>query len=129
MLNPQIEEEKLGEHYVKYRPRNKYPWLVLAGLAIWLIETWLFGWNDRPESGAEKFWDVFSMVLIIWGLVGDVLRNVDVHKNVTENNTYNPDTMAYVDARGADEKTVFKAIKAADAARNKAGKEAKNAKG
>ena len=41
-------------------------WLYI-GFAVWLAETWYFGWNDEPCCRAEKIWD---MVAVGFWLVG-----------------------------------------------------------
>lgn len=77
--------------------RNKYPYLVFLGLALWLAETWYFGWNDKPENAAEALLDTISVILIGWGLIGDLLRNVRITK--TYNNVTNTKKLTILDQR------------------------------
>ncbi len=79
------------------KPKNKYPYLVFIGLALWLAETWYFGWNDKPENEAERVLDIISGILIIWGLVGDILRNVRITK--TYHNITNAKKLTILDQR------------------------------
>lgn len=70
--------------------KRKYLIIATLGLAICLIETALFGWNWKAESGAERFWDTLSLILVAWGVIGDIATNVQVHKHY--NNTTNINT-------------------------------------
>lgn len=60
---------------------NKYVFLILAGFIIKVIETWYFGWNMEPQSVGEAFWDMTTTVMIVWGLAGDILKNVTWQKS------------------------------------------------
>lgn len=60
---------------------NKYFIILLLGFALWIIETAAFGFNTKPENGLEAFLDLVSGGMIIYGLVGDLLKNVEIHKN------------------------------------------------
>lgn len=60
---------------------NKYFIILLIGFVLWIAETAYFGFNKTPESNAEAFLDVVTAGMIIYGLVGDLLRNVEIHKN------------------------------------------------
>jgi hypothetical protein len=79
------------------KKRNKYPYLAFLGLAIWLAENFYFGWNAKPESGLESGLDLLSQVLIIWGIVGDLLRNVRITK--TYHNITNAKKLTILDQR------------------------------
>jgi hypothetical protein len=59
---------------------NRFTILVFAGLALWIVETAMFGFNDKPGSGQEKMLDQLSMILIWWGIIGDILSGVTVQK-------------------------------------------------
>lgn len=63
------------------RPFNKYFIIASLGFLIWIIETAAFGFNAKPESGLESFLDVLSGGMIIYGILGDLLTNVEIHKN------------------------------------------------
>lgn len=60
---------------------NKYTKILLLGLAVWLAETAYFGFNRMPENGIEGTLDLLSGILIGWGLLGDILTNVEIHKH------------------------------------------------
>ena len=62
-------------------PRNKYFTILLVGFIIWIVETAAFGFNDKPENGLEAFLDIVSFSMIFYGLIGDLLTNVEIHKN------------------------------------------------
>ena len=62
---------------------NKYITLVLLGFALWLLETAYFGWNMKPKSAVEAILDSVSVMLIAWGIIGDVLNGLLISK-VTE---------------------------------------------
>ena len=62
-------------------PRNKYFTILLIGFVIWIVETAAFGFNAKPESGLEAFLDLLSGGMIFYGLIGDLLKNVEIHKN------------------------------------------------
>jgi hypothetical protein len=69
--------------------KRKYLIIALIGLAINFIETGLFGWHWKAQSGAEHYWDVFSAILIAWGVIGDILSNVQIHKHYNDTSTTN----------------------------------------
>ena len=52
--------------------------MAFTALFIWAIETAFFGFNDMPETGLEKFLDVISFVLLVWGVIGDITTNQKV---------------------------------------------------
>lgn len=62
-----------------------YRLLVLVGIILWLAETAYFGWNDRPQSNAEKFLDTLSWIFIIWGMLGDISSNLTIKKDTNIN--------------------------------------------
>ena len=46
---------------------NRLGWLIVAAATVfWLGETWIFGWNLKPQSEAERYCD--SMALMAWSL-------------------------------------------------------------
>lgn len=62
-------------------PRNKYFIILLVGFTLWVVETIAFGFNAKPESGLEGFLDTVAFLLMGYGLIGDLLTNVEIHKN------------------------------------------------
>lgn len=61
--------------------KRKHLILIAIGFAVWLTETAAFGWNSTPHSYAEAHWDGLGIVIILWGIIGDILSNVEFHKN------------------------------------------------
>lgn len=61
--------------------KNKYFVILLAGFVLWVAETAYFGFNAEPENNIEAFLDVVSAGMIIYGLIGDLITNVEIHKN------------------------------------------------
>lgn len=55
---------------------NKYDWFVVVGLLIWLGETAFFGFNTTAQSGAEKMFDTFSQVLILYGVLCGIATGI-----------------------------------------------------
>ncbi len=62
-------------------PKRKYFLILVAGVLLWIIETAAFGFNAKPESGLEAFLDLLAGGMIFYGLIGDLLQNVEIHKN------------------------------------------------
>lgn len=61
--------------------RNKYFTILVAGFILWIAETAAFGFNKEPANGLEAFLDLVSGGMMIYGLIGDLLTNVEIHKN------------------------------------------------
>lgn len=59
----------------------KYTYLVVAGFLFNILTSWYFGWNMEAASPAEAVTDNISLVMIIWGVIGDVLNNVTWQKS------------------------------------------------
>lgn len=64
-----------------------YRYLTLFGFTFWILESAYFGWNMKPINIFESFADIMSQATIWWGIVGDILTNLNITKN--ENNTIN----------------------------------------
>ena len=62
--------------------KNKYIYIIIIGWALWIGETWYFGWNDKPINNIEKTLDILSTFLILWGVIGDLTKNVTIQKNI-----------------------------------------------
>lgn len=60
---------------------NKYFIILILGTVLWLAETAYFGFNAKPENGIEATLDTLALFMIIYGFVGDLLRNVRVTKH------------------------------------------------
>lgn len=70
-----------------------YRKLVLIGFLIWLAENFYFGWNEKPQSIAERVFDMVSITMVFWGIIGDVLQNVHFQKFNTTHNNINTKTV------------------------------------
>lgn len=77
---------------------KKYIILAFVGIFLWLIETAYFGWNKKPESGAETFLGVVSWVFILWGVIGDIAINLKIEKS----DIINCEKVEYKDFRQAN---------------------------
>lgn len=76
---------------------NKYTLMALVGIVLWIAETWAYGWNAKPGTAGESVLDSISGILIGWGIVGDILRNVKITKHV--HNVTNTKKLIYQDQR------------------------------
>lgn len=83
--------------------KTKHLILIGLGVALWLGENIAFGWNAKPESSLEATLDTISLLLVAWGIIGDLLTGVELHKH----HTINTQDMNYYDQRGAKEKTNY----------------------
>lgn len=59
---------------------NRYNKIFLIGFILWIAETAFFGFNSKPENGLESFLDTVSVILMAWGIIGDILSNVTIIK-------------------------------------------------
>lgn len=59
---------------------NKYTYFVIIGFVLWIAETAYFGWNEKAQSSPERILDTVAFVLMAWGIVGDILKNVTIEK-------------------------------------------------
>lgn len=55
---------------------NKYDYFVIGGLALWLIETMAFGWNEEALTVPEKMFDTISLGLALYGGIGGIASAV-----------------------------------------------------
>ena len=60
---------------------NKYNLMALTGFILWVTSTIYFGMNKTPQSSAEVFTDTLSVILVFWGIIGDLLTNIKIVKN------------------------------------------------
>jgi len=58
----------------------KYPYLALVGFLIWFIGTWHGGFSMEPQSNFERLTDFVGPILMVWGIIGDILSGVEIHK-------------------------------------------------
>ncbi len=61
---------------------RKHLILITAGAVLWFVETTLFGFNLKPESGFEALLDSVSLILIGWGIIGDILSGLTITKYI-----------------------------------------------
>lgn len=76
-----------------------YRSLVLVGLIFWIAETAYFGWNKTPQSPQEQIADYISIIMVFWGIVGDITRNVHIQKFNTTHNNINTKTVEIKNAK------------------------------
>lgn len=62
--------------------KNSYKFMVAIGFIIWFAETAYFGWNETAQSAAERILDMLSLILIYWGVIGDIAANLQINKTV-----------------------------------------------
>lgn len=65
---------------------NKYDYFFIAGLALWLIETWMFGWNAEPSGIPEKMFDAVSLFLVGYGGLCGLVSSINTNLNITIKN-------------------------------------------
>lgn len=80
-----------GSTILKGIVKQKYFAIATVGFVLWLAETAYFGFNATPENNVEKTLDFVSALLIGWGIIGDILKGVEIHKKSTTvfNETHN----------------------------------------
>ena len=61
----------------------KYTFITIGAFIFWFIETAYFGWNMEAQSTLEAFCDTTVAVLFIWGIGGDILKNVEISKKIS----------------------------------------------
>lgn len=86
---------------------NKYFIILVIGFIAWIAETAYFGFNKTPQSGAEGLADAATAGLIIYGLIGDLMRNVRITKNY-HNITTNRIQTKNVEVTGDNQRVVYK---------------------
>lgn len=84
------------------RPRNKYFIILVLGFVLWLAETAYFGFNDKPANGLEATLDVATLLMMGYGFIGDLLRNVRITKSYHTVNTTHIHTKN-VEVQGEDQ--------------------------
>lgn len=62
-----------------------YKILFFGGLILWWVETAYFGWNKTPGSALESMLDLTSTILIFYGAIGDISRNLTIKKDTIIN--------------------------------------------
>lgn len=72
---------------MEYRKKRDlfYSVLLIAGVILWIGETWFFGWNSEPQSTAEKMLDFISQGMIIYGGLGSILNGLTISKDTIIN--------------------------------------------
>jgi hypothetical protein len=55
---------------------NKYDWIFLGGIALWLIETMAFGWNMQAQSTPEWMFDAIAGVLMLYGFIAGIVASL-----------------------------------------------------
>jgi hypothetical protein len=65
---------------IKFIKRYPYKALFIGGALLWIIETGLFGWNMTAQSVLEYILDFVSVLMMFWGALGDIARQLYVIK-------------------------------------------------
>lgn len=80
-----------GRTIAKTLAKQKYFVIATVGFVLWISETAYFGFNAKPENNIEATLDFISALLIGWGIIGDILKGVEIHKksNTVFNETHN----------------------------------------
>lgn len=60
---------------------KKHEILFLVGFTIWIIGSWHGGFQAEPQSNFEGYTDFVGTILMFWGIAGDILNGVQIHKN------------------------------------------------
>lgn len=89
------------------RTFNKYFIILVLGFIGWIAETAYFGFNKTPESGLEGLLDAVFTIMMIYGVIGDLLRNVRVTKHY-HNITTNRINTKSVEVTGDHQKVTYK---------------------
>lgn len=55
--------------------------LVVVGFAIWFFDTAVFGWKLRPTSGVDNMFSTLGMIVVAWGILGDLSSNLTFTKS------------------------------------------------
>jgi hypothetical protein len=59
---------------------KKHDILILVGFTIWMIGSWHGGWSAEPQSNFEGYTDRIGAILMVWGVLGEVLKGIQIHK-------------------------------------------------
>ncbi|HJQ07971.1 MAG TPA: hypothetical protein VJ836_00655 [Candidatus Saccharimonadales bacterium] len=57
-----------------------YRKMVFVGLVIWFATTAYFGWKLKPVSGVDGMLSSLGIILVGWGVLGDVVNNLTIIK-------------------------------------------------
>lgn len=77
--------------------KNKYFKIAIIGFIIWAIETAAFGFNAKPQSGLEGFLDTIAIILMIYGILGDIATNLHIHKHYKSITNIKTDNVEFKD--------------------------------
>ena len=70
---------KLRNFINNIKTGNKF---LIGGFLLWLIATWLFGFNDTAESNLERIVDIVSLIFILQGILMNSFSMVHIHNNL-----------------------------------------------
>ena len=87
--------------------RNKYFVILVIGFVLWAIETAAFGFNAKPSSGFEGFLDTIAIIMMVYGMIGDITTNLRITKTYHSVNTNNIKTKN-VEVTGDNQRIVYK---------------------
>lgn len=74
-----------------------YKLLVVGGIMLWVGETIYFGGNMTAQSGTEKVLDQISLIAVSWGIMGDILSTVQIHKHESNHYDIHTDKIVFGD--------------------------------
>lgn len=78
--------------------KNYFRYIFWAGFAVWFIGSWVGNWNRFAETTLEGYTDFIGGLLLAYGGLGDVLRNMTINKTY-EGDTFNNKHFNYIDKR------------------------------
>lgn len=75
--------------------KHGYKLLAFAGFVLWISETAYFGWNMTAQSGMEKMLDQVALIMMGYGISGDIAKQVKIHRHITKNYEVNTDKIIF----------------------------------
>lgn len=61
--------------------KKYYRVMFWAGFIIWLLGSWIGGWQDVATTQLEKYTDLIGAVFMLYGGLGDVLMGMTINKD------------------------------------------------
>lgn len=62
---------------------KKHDYIIIVSIAVFIAQNVYFGFNETPQSGAEKVADIVTMILTVWGFASMFLDRERVQHVVT----------------------------------------------
>lgn len=76
---------------------NQYKIMFFIGFVVWLGFTAYFGFNETAQSNTERVTDTIGVILMAWGILGDITQNLTIIKNTNINPEKLGDTVTIVE--------------------------------